>query len=137
MMKKSLHRIKRSYFFQLSASQFISDYHFTESADNHFSLKNCLAELLLDSAENQLWELCQTGHNRHKCIVEIISCQHRHSTSLASCQEFFQELWVDVSTSIESAHKVMKSYGMVVVLLASQTIGQETFHCQQYSSKFL
>jgi hypothetical protein len=33
---------------------------FTESAENHFSLKNCLAELL-DSAENQLWELCQTG----------------------------------------------------------------------------
>jgi len=26
-----------------------------------FSLKNCLAELLLDLAENQLWELCQTG----------------------------------------------------------------------------
>ena len=41
-------------FFQLSASKFISENHFTESAENHFSLKNCLVELLLDSVDNQL-----------------------------------------------------------------------------------
>jgi len=34
------------------------------------SLKNCLAELLLDSAENQLWELCQTGpYYEHAVLV--------------------------------------------------------------------
>jgi len=29
--------------------------HFTESAENYFSSKICLVELLLDSAENQMW----------------------------------------------------------------------------------
>jgi len=29
--------------------------YFTESAENHFSSKICLVELLLDSAENQMW----------------------------------------------------------------------------------
>jgi hypothetical protein len=32
-----------------------------ELAENDFSQKNCLAELLLDSVENQLWELYRTG----------------------------------------------------------------------------
>ena len=31
-----------------------------ELSENHPSLKNYLAELLLDSAENQLCEICQT-----------------------------------------------------------------------------
>ena len=34
--------------------------YFIKSAENHFSLKNYLAELLLDSVENQFWEPCQT-----------------------------------------------------------------------------
>ena len=39
-------------FFQLRASQFILQNHFTKSAENHFSLNFFLAELLMYSGEN-------------------------------------------------------------------------------------
>ena len=79
-------QIGRSYFFfQLTTSQFISHNYFIESVENYFSLKNCLAALLLDSAENQLLNLCQTHHQIQfsrtqlelcTCILGADNCAH-------------------------------------------------------------
>jgi hypothetical protein len=51
---ESLHRIRWGYFFQLSASSFISENHFTESAENHFSLKNAFGRQRAILHENLL-----------------------------------------------------------------------------------
>ena len=49
-------------------------YHFIELADNHFSQKNCLAELLLDSAENQP---CQRTHPKYMIILMKVNVKYK------------------------------------------------------------